>query len=165
MPERVLVHKWRASEQAILVGAGTVKADNPRLNVRDWSGADPLRLVLSGSGSLKNGSIITASDGTIIFTHNIRDDIPRTIQILLNDKEQSSFQIVRYLFKKGIQSLFIEGGAMVINHFISNGLWDEIRVFTGKTLFHGGVRAPEARGKLLSGADFHGSRLSIYLNL
>jgi diaminohydroxyphosphoribosylaminopyrimidine deaminase/5-amino-6-(5-phosphoribosylamino)uracil reductase len=37
-PERVLVHKWRASEQAILVGAGTVRADNPRLNVREWKG-------------------------------------------------------------------------------------------------------------------------------
>jgi len=131
-PERVLVHKWRASEQAILVGAGTVKADDPWLNVREWSGANPLRMVLSGSGSLNTGSIITKSDGTIVFTHRIRNDIPRTIQIVLNEKEESSFQIVRYLYEKGIQSWFIEGGARVLNHFITTGLWDEMRVFKGK---------------------------------
>jgi len=163
-PERVLVHKWRASEQAILVGAGTVKSDNPRLNVREWSGSNPLRMILSGSGSLNHGSIITESEGTIVFTHRIRNDIPRTVQIELNDKEESSFQIVRYLYEKGIQSLFIEGGAQVFNHFISTGLWDEMKVFTGKTRFNRGVGAPETRGKLLSAIEFQTSRLAIYLN-
>jgi len=51
-PERVLVHKWRASEQAILVGAGTVRADDPKLNVREWTGPDPQKVILSASGSL-----------------------------------------------------------------------------------------------------------------
>jgi len=164
-PERVLVHKWRASEQAILVGAGTIKTDNPRLNVREWSGADPLRIVLSGSGSLNKGTIITDYDGTIVFTKKIRKDIPRTIQILLNDKEQSSFQVARFLYEKGIQSLFIEGGAMVLNHFISTGLWDEMRVFTGKTPFGRGVRAPAVKGKSVTEKNFEGSCLSIYLNV
>ena len=49
-PERVLVHKWRASEQAILIGAGTLRADKPKLNVREWKGPDPLKLILSSSG-------------------------------------------------------------------------------------------------------------------
>jgi diaminohydroxyphosphoribosylaminopyrimidine deaminase/5-amino-6-(5-phosphoribosylamino)uracil reductase len=49
-PERVLVHRWRAGEQAILVGAGTLRVDNPKLNVREWTGNNPLRLVLSSSG-------------------------------------------------------------------------------------------------------------------
>jgi diaminohydroxyphosphoribosylaminopyrimidine deaminase / 5-amino-6-(5-phosphoribosylamino)uracil reductase len=163
-PERVLVHKWRASEQAILVGAGTVKADDPGLNVREWSGVDPLRIVLSGSGSLNSGSIITESDGTIVFTHRIRNDIPRTVQIVLNEMEESSVQIVRYLYGRGIQSLFIEGGAMVLNHFISTGLWDEMRVFRGKSTFSRGVKAPATKGKLMTETDFNGSCLSIYLN-
>ena len=51
-PERVLVHKWRSSEQAILVGAGTIRADNPKLNVREWKGINPIRIILSGSGIL-----------------------------------------------------------------------------------------------------------------
>ena len=37
-PERILVHRWRASEEAILAGAETVRKDNPGLNVREWKG-------------------------------------------------------------------------------------------------------------------------------
>ena len=51
-PERILVHKWRSEEQAILVGAETVRIDNPLLNVREWRGSDPVRVILSGSGIL-----------------------------------------------------------------------------------------------------------------
>ena len=40
--ERVLVHKWRCDEQVILAGARTIKMDNPRLNVREWTGDDPV---------------------------------------------------------------------------------------------------------------------------
>ncbi len=54
--ERVLVHRWRASEQSILAGAGTVRTDDPQLNVRDWTGKDPLRLILSSSGNLDSNS-------------------------------------------------------------------------------------------------------------
>ena len=43
---RQLVHQWRAEEQAILVGKNTALHDNPRLNVRDWTGSDPIRVVL-----------------------------------------------------------------------------------------------------------------------
>ncbi len=43
---RILVHKWRAMEQAILVGTRTVIKDDPGLNVRDWSGKDPLRVII-----------------------------------------------------------------------------------------------------------------------
>jgi riboflavin biosynthesis pyrimidine reductase len=43
---RQLVHKWRAQEQAILVGTQTVVDDNPILDVRDWTGENPTRIVL-----------------------------------------------------------------------------------------------------------------------
>jgi diaminohydroxyphosphoribosylaminopyrimidine deaminase/5-amino-6-(5-phosphoribosylamino)uracil reductase len=76
-PERVLVHKWRASEQAILVGAGTVRADNPRLNVREWNGPDPLKIILSSSGSVDKGSAINNTDGkVVVFTHNLKANVP-----------------------------------------------------------------------------------------
>ena len=47
----------------------------------------------------------------------------------------TSLQIADYLYHEGIQSLFIEGGAEVLNHFITTGLWDEARIFTGDVLF------------------------------
>ena len=43
---RQVVHKWRAEEDAILVGAKTAAHDNPQLNVRDWTGRNPVRIVI-----------------------------------------------------------------------------------------------------------------------
>lgn len=159
-PERVLVHKWRASEQAILIGAGTLRTDKPKLNVREWKGPDPLKLILSSSG-LVNMDI----DGkSIIFTHNAETDIPGAIKIVLDVNISSAVQICDYLFKTDVQSVFIEGGAQVLNHFISCGLWDEMRVFKGKQSFTGGIKAPTVSGRKIYSNVFSGSLLEIYLN-
>jgi diaminohydroxyphosphoribosylaminopyrimidine deaminase/5-amino-6-(5-phosphoribosylamino)uracil reductase len=163
-PERVLVHKWRASEQAILVGAGTVRTDNPRLNVREWKGPDPLKLILSSSGSLNIGSsVYNTNKETVVFTHNLTAGIPDVVKVILKEDTASSVQICEYLYSSGIQSLFIEGGAEVLNHFISTGLWDEARIFTGEEHFRGGVKAPLINGILFSKTVFSGSLLEIYL--
>jgi diaminohydroxyphosphoribosylaminopyrimidine deaminase/5-amino-6-(5-phosphoribosylamino)uracil reductase len=163
-PERVLVHKWRAAEQAILVGAGTIRADDPRLNVREWRGADPVKLILSSSGSFT--SRLTDSDADskiIVFTHNPEAIIPRSTMVILRENRSSASQICEYLYSSGIQSLFIEGGASVLDNFITAGLWDEARIFTGNDIFIEGVKAPLVNGKLCSKTVFSGSSLEIYL--
>jgi diaminohydroxyphosphoribosylaminopyrimidine deaminase / 5-amino-6-(5-phosphoribosylamino)uracil reductase len=164
-PERVLVHKWRASEQAILAGAGTVRADNPKLNVREWKGINPVRIILSSSGIINKDSFVNVTDDTIIvFTQNMEADFSNAIKVKLRDNSDTSSQVVEYLYKTGIQSLLIEGGSKVLNHFISNGLWDEARIFTGKSFFNGGIKAPLINGSLLSRTVFSGSILETYLN-
>ena len=163
-PERVLVHKWRASEQAILAGAKTIRADNPRLNVREWKGSDPLKLILSSSGILNLLPFEkSTSNKVIVFTHNSKTDIPGAVKVILDRNVPSSVQISGYIYALGIQSLFIEGGAEVLNHFISTGLWDEARIFTGNTFFQGGVKAPMINGTLFSKTIFSMSSLEIYL--
>ena len=165
-PERVLVHKWRASEQAILVGAGTMRADNPRLNVREWKGNDPLKLILSSSGSFINGSSLKGTNSNpVFFTHNSGADLPGKVKVLLKENVPSSVQVCEYLYSTGIQSLFIEGGAEVLNHFISTGMWDEARIFTGKEMFLGGIKAPWIEGKLFSKTVFSESSLEVYLKI
>lgn len=163
-PERVLVHKWRACEQAILVGAGTVRADNPKLNVREWKGNNPLRIILSSSGSLNPESFVHENSvSDIVFTHNHDANFPGTKKVNLKKEAPSSVQISDYLFNNGIQSLFVEGGASVLSHFISTGMWDEARIFTGEAFFNGGVKAPEIKGALYSGTEFSRSTLKIYI--
>lgn len=163
-PERVLVHKWRAAEQAILAGAGTMRADRPRLNVREWKGPDPVRIILSNSGIIDKESCVNVTNDTIIFTHNMEADIPGAINVKLSNSKASSIQIIEYLCKTGIQSLLIEGGAEVLNHFISTGLWDEARIFTGSKYFKEGIKAPVIQGSLFTKTIFSGSILEIYLN-
>jgi diaminohydroxyphosphoribosylaminopyrimidine deaminase/5-amino-6-(5-phosphoribosylamino)uracil reductase len=160
-PERVLVHKWRAEEQAILVGGGTMRADNPKLNVRDWKGSDPLRLVLSSSGNLKND--FTGGE-TVVFTRNKEYGLSGAKISLLTEEKPSCFQIATYLYQRGIQSLFIEGGAEVLNHFITNNLWDEARVFKGNFPFNEGVPSPLLKGRVISENSFSSSNLRVYLN-
>jgi diaminohydroxyphosphoribosylaminopyrimidine deaminase/5-amino-6-(5-phosphoribosylamino)uracil reductase len=164
-PERVLVHKWRASEQAILVGAGTIRADNPKLNVRDWKGSDPVKLILSSSGAINGEFAINETNGmVIVFTHTTTAGNSNYTKVKLNENEQSAQQISGYLFRNGIQSMLIEGGAKVLNHFISTSFWDEARIFTGEKWFMGGLKAPLINGELYSSSIFSSSCLEVYMN-
>lgn len=164
-PERILVHKWRAAEQAILIGAETVRIDAPKLDVREWSGANPLKLILSSSGNITNESTIYNTDSkVIIYTHNPDAVIHGVEIVILKRDEPSSVQIAEHMYSKGIQSLFIEGGAEVLNHFLKTNMWDEARVFTGQDFFfNDGVKAPDIGGHLFSKTSFSKSTLEIYL--
>lgn len=160
-PERALVHRWRSQEQAILVGAGTVRSDKPSLNVRDWTGNDPLALVLSSTGEVNMDSIKVSK---VLFTHNGQAPIDERETVLLDRQTPSCNQVTAWLYEKGIQSIFIEGGAEVLNHFMLNGCWDEARVFTGRKPFCKGVKSPDARGSVISTTEFEGSTLTVYFN-
>jgi diaminohydroxyphosphoribosylaminopyrimidine deaminase / 5-amino-6-(5-phosphoribosylamino)uracil reductase len=157
-PERVLVHRWRSHEQSILTGAVTIRADNPGLNVREWEGSDPLRLVLSSSGNINP---LKVRGDSVIFTHNESAQVPGSEKVLLRRDQPSCRQVADFLHGRGIQSLFIEGGARVLSHFIEYGLWDEARVFTGHARFKQGIKAPEINGKIKSTEGFSGSTLKI----
>lgn len=163
--EKVLVHKWRAAEQSILTGAGTVRADNPRLNVRDWSGVDPMKVILSSSGRLDDKSALFQTNGiNIVFTHNVDVKIADADIMKLDSDNDSVVQISDFLYNSGIQSLLIEGGAKVFSHFISTGLWDEARIFYGKDYFRKGVKAPLVGGRIFCRTKFTNSSLEVILN-
>lgn len=163
--ERILVHRWRASEQAILAGAGTIRKDDPKLNVRDWTGKDPVRIILSSSGNIDSDSSLFRAEGTnILFTHNPAAAIPNTHTVVLSHESGSAMQVVEYLYNAGIQSVLIEGGAQVLDHFISSGLWDEARVFTGKQYFKKGIEAPGIKGASYLKHTFNRSMLEVILN-
>lgn len=164
--ERILVHKWRASEQAILAGGETVRIDNPLLNVREWKGNNPVRLILTGSGSLPDRLAMNSIIGPqVIFSfYPEKINLPGTVLVKLNSNELSAVQILDCLFKWGIQSLFIEGGTKVLTHFIRSGLWDEARIFYGHQIFKDGIKAPVIDGKLFSRTKFSKSTLEILIN-
>jgi len=164
--ERILTHRWRTAEQSILVGGETVRTDNPLLNARDWKGNNPVRLILSGSAMLPKDLAMNKMIGSqVIFSFfPEKIDFPGSVVVKLNNHESSAVQILDYLFRWGIQSLFIEGGARVLNHFINLGLWDEARIFYGDQIYKDGVKAPEIEGRLFLKTKFSISRLEILLN-
>ncbi|WP_452226517.1 bifunctional diaminohydroxyphosphoribosylaminopyrimidine deaminase/5-amino-6-(5-phosphoribosylamino)uracil reductase RibD [Lacinutrix cladophorae] len=130
---RQLVHKWRAEEQAILVGTNTVILDNPSLTVRDYTGQNPIRVVLDRNNLLSKEYAVFNNDAeTIIF------------------KDYTAKDICKHLYKENINSIIIEGGSKTLQLFIDENLWDEARVFTGNILFKEGVKAPKLYGKLIA---------------
>lgn len=151
---RQLVHKWRAEEQAILVGANTVLQDNPSLTVRDWTGENPIRIVIDKETKLqKNFNVFNNEAKTIIISKN-EIDFSRNI----------AQQICSVLFEYDITSVIIEGGAKTLQTFIDENLWDEARIFTGNCYFNEGVKSPPFSGKLVSETKIKEDILKIYTN-
>ena len=141
---RQLVHKWRSEEQAILVGTNTVLEDNPKLDVRDWSGEDPVRIVLDRTGKItKEYFIKDEKTKTIIITEqeNITDSEHLIFENAIFDIQLTK-TIAHISYKYGIQSILIEGGKQTLQSFIDSNLWDEARVFVGNIYLKNGIASP-----------------------
>ena len=141
---RQLVHKWRSEEQAILVGTNTVLEDNPKLNVRDWTGNNPVRIVLDRTGKISNDYFILDNQfTTIIITEqeNIESTRNCIYEKVIFD-EMLAEKIGYILWKHTIQSVIIEGGTTTLETFINANLWDEARVFKSTVELKEGIRAP-----------------------
>ncbi|RAJ17105.1 bifunctional diaminohydroxyphosphoribosylaminopyrimidine deaminase/5-amino-6-(5-phosphoribosylamino)uracil reductase RibD [Olleya aquimaris] len=144
---RQLVHKWRAEEQAILVGTNTVIEDNPSLTVRDWTGHNPIRVVLDKHDALDTKYTVFNADAETVVL-----------------KESTAKLICDTLYKSNINSVIIEGGSKTLQLFINEGIWDEARVFTGLITFNAGIKAPVFSGKLVSEQHIKKDTLKIYTN-
>lgn len=151
---RQLVHKWRAEEQAILVGTNTVLQDDPNLTTRDWAGENPIRVVIDRKEKLSKDFMVFNNESETISISNKNVDFSKNI----------AKQICYILFKKNINSIIIEGGSKTIQTFIDENLWDEARIFTGNTQFKEGVKAPEFSGQLISEEKIISDILKIYKN-
>lgn len=151
---RQLVHKWRSEEHAILVGTNTVITDNPKLNVRKWSGENPIRLVLDNSLRIPLDSHVF--DGlveTIVFTSSkslFSDKKENLIVEYVDYSKDVPKQICDILYKNNIQSVLIEGGAQTLRGFLNADLWDEARIFIGNKKFGKGLESPKVIGALES---------------
>jgi diaminohydroxyphosphoribosylaminopyrimidine deaminase/5-amino-6-(5-phosphoribosylamino)uracil reductase len=146
---RQLVHKWRSEEQAILVGTQTVVDDNPKLDVRDWTGNNPIRVVLDQNNRIsKNSQIFDNQQKTFVFSRTIAD-IPKENLIFesIDFEKNIAQQLTDAMYRHQIQSVIIEGGRKTLQTFIDVNLWDEARVFSGNTLFFEGTASPTLHKK------------------
>lgn len=145
----MLVHKKRAEHSAILVGTRTAKLDNPSLNVRNWYGRSPIRLVIDRKQSLSptlhlfDGSVLT-----LVFTEHFQDALPNVEYLPIDFQQDILPQIMQILHERGIQSLLVEGGSTLLQSFIDARLWDEAYVEESPRSLISGVKAPEMNDKI-----------------
>ena len=112
---RRLVHELRAASDAVAVGMGTVRADNPRLDARDVQAARQPRRLAFGSGPLPEGSELELRSGEL-------------------ETE------LRALAEEGVQSLLLEGGPTLASSFLRAGFVDKLLVFVAPKLSGAGPR-------------------------
>lgn len=134
---RMLSHKLRAENDAILVGRVTDEREKPQLNTRDWAGTSPRRIILSSKQPVFEGMDMT------------QPVLP---------------QLMQWLYEEKCQSLIVEGGRTTLQSFIDAGLWDEIRIETAPITVDDGTVAPEMpkEAKLVSRKKCDGNIISLW---
>ncbi|WP_295769042.1 bifunctional diaminohydroxyphosphoribosylaminopyrimidine deaminase/5-amino-6-(5-phosphoribosylamino)uracil reductase RibD [uncultured Mucilaginibacter sp.] len=161
-----LVHKWRSEEDAILVGKNTARTDNPQLNTRLWPGKSPKRVVIDRNLELNKELFLFDNTVETIVFNAIKTEFDNKVKyIALEDFDRFVPQYIMFqLYLQDIQSVIIEGGAHTLNSFINENLWDEARIFTGKSVLTNGIKAPECFGKHVSNDMVGEDNLQIIFN-
>lgn len=131
-------HELRARVDAIVVGTGTVMADNPRLTARAADGSDaaqqPLRVVM-GMREIPADAAVRGASGTPSSPDRLGDDD----FLALHTHDPAA--VVRELHGRGVGHLMIEGGALINAAFLAQGLVDELVVYLAPTLLGSGIPA------------------------
>jgi diaminohydroxyphosphoribosylaminopyrimidine deaminase/5-amino-6-(5-phosphoribosylamino)uracil reductase len=137
------VHRMRAQESAVLVGTRTALLDNPSLTVRHWPGRHPLRIVIDKDLRIPAGHhLLDGQAATLVLTRHAVEDRPLVQYRRLDFDVDILPQIMACLYEMNIQSLIVEGGAHLLNSFLSAGLWDEMIVETAPIRLGTGLPAP-----------------------
>jgi diaminohydroxyphosphoribosylaminopyrimidine deaminase/5-amino-6-(5-phosphoribosylamino)uracil reductase len=142
-PTDVLVHRWRAEEQAILVGSRTVLNDDPQLTVRHVDGRQPLRVVIDRTNKAPaTARVFDGAAPSLLITSTERTDITCD-QVVITSADDPIERLMNELHKRNIRSLLVEGGAALLHQFIERGRWDEARVIHCPAVFGAGTKAPQ----------------------
>ena len=158
---RRFVHRLRHAVDAILVGIGTIHADNPSLTTRIGSkkGVDPVRIVLDAHLSISPAAKIlnldSNSDTILVVGNKIAEDKKKSVQkkgVRLIQQPAASDQIdlnllMDQLGAMGITSVLVEGGSRVIASAFGSGIVDKIYFFYAPKILAGDDGIPICRGK------------------
>jgi diaminohydroxyphosphoribosylaminopyrimidine deaminase / 5-amino-6-(5-phosphoribosylamino)uracil reductase len=148
------VHRLRAEYDAILIGAKSVRKDNPELTVRAVKGRNPIRIVIDGRLSLPiSRKIFNTSDApTWVLTTSNAFKVNRRKVLLLASQGVRVFDmgtllkikektVLQTLSQEGISSVLIEGGTQTISGFINQSLVDKMHLFIAPKILGGGLEA------------------------
>ncbi len=146
---RRLVHHLRAVSDAVMVGLGTVKKDDPLLNVRMVNGRDPMRVVIdSGLEMSPTSRMLREGTGKVLIVSWDGADprraaglMERGADIVRVSKGKDGMlkieELLVELGKRDVMSLLVEGGANIFTYFIKNGIFNKILLFFAPKILTG----------------------------
>ncbi len=156
------VDELRAGSDAIMVGAGTIRADDPRLTLRSQprreariaagQPPDPVKVTLTGSGDLDpSARFFTAGDAErLVFASSAavtkaRDLLGKSAEVIDAGDPADLRQVLAGLASRGVGRLMVEGGTSVLTQFLTAGLADELQLAVAP-VFVGDSGAPRFTG-------------------
>lgn len=137
------VHRLRAAVDAVVVGVGTVIADDPLLNVRRVEGRHPARVVIDPSGRLPaTARCLDGADGVrrLVVGSPVKG-MPagvEAIPLARRDGRLDPCEIAAQLFAAGLKRLLIEGGAWTVSAFIDARAVDRLHVLVAPVILGSG---------------------------
>lgn len=152
---RRMVHQWRREADAVMVGAGTVIADNPRLTCRVEGGRDPVRVIIDGRLRCAPEATVfrqRSAAPTILVTtaRNLararsRFASKRVEVVGARDRDGQIViaELMREFGRRGWSKVLVEGGARLAGAMLREGVVDRIAFFIAPWIFGGGLPSVE----------------------
>ncbi len=133
------LHRVRALVDAVLVGAGTVIADDPALTVRHCPGPNPARVVIDPNGRIGRNARVWALDGTRCIVFGGAADLPAHVERLaVGGGPLRPDAVLKDLRRAGLVRVLIEGGADTLGRFLTAGVLDELHLLYGRMILGSG---------------------------
>ena len=145
---RADVHRLRAQNDAVVVGVGTVLADNPVLTARPDPGHQPLRVVVDPNGRTPfTSQVLDDAAPTVVVTHGASYGDDRTLALPPTaDGRVDLVAMLAALAARGVVNVLLEGGPTLAGSFVSAGLVDRVIGYVAPVLLGSGTAALQDAG-------------------
>jgi diaminohydroxyphosphoribosylaminopyrimidine deaminase/5-amino-6-(5-phosphoribosylamino)uracil reductase len=137
-PENILhLHRLRALCDAVVVGATTVAADNPRLTTRLVAGSNPVRVILDPGCRLPLAHTVFSDQAALtlracaagsLAAAEARARGEETLEVAADEGELDLKDLLRQLHARGYSRIFVEGGGVTVSSFLTAGLLDRLHI-------------------------------------
>ena len=159
-----LMHRQRSLCDAIVVGAKTARIDNPSLTTRQWPGNSPLRVILSRNLSIPdNLDLLTDGLPTIVY-NGIKSGICGAVEYVKMDTS-NALSWLNDLYRRCVTSVMVEGGTVVLQALIDQGIWDEARIEVSPRRVGHGVPAPVIDGRVQEQYLIDGNQITCFCRM
>jgi diaminohydroxyphosphoribosylaminopyrimidine deaminase/5-amino-6-(5-phosphoribosylamino)uracil reductase len=138
-------HRLRATHDAVLVGGGTLRADDPHLGLRHGvRGCPPLRVVLDSAGRITpDARVLDDTAPTLVAVSDpapstVADGVAETVRLPSSRGRADIRALLTELHRRGVRSVLLEGGPELAASFVAEGLVNQVIAYTAPVLLGGG---------------------------